>query len=196
MATSAPLLATQRLMNYSVELRNRSASRRGSPIYSANPFTPCRRLYSGGSRDCLRRCLHRGCCLRQIYTGSAATNPTRSESVGCVTKLQHSLNATAWRCCLPCSVRTFTTELAWAGSPRNPTSAMTGWLIVIYHRRTFTGWTGSLMGCEQKTQKDARREARKPARGGVGADMAYFLIANLAAPKFTRSPCSIRAARR
>src|SRR5712691_1906649 len=31
MATSAPLLATQRLMDYSVGLRNRSASRRGSP---------------------------------------------------------------------------------------------------------------------------------------------------------------------
>jgi hypothetical protein len=26
---------------------------------------------------------------------------------------------------------------------------MTGWFIVIYHRRTFTGWTGSLMGCER-----------------------------------------------
>jgi N-6 DNA Methylase len=26
---------------------------------------------------------------------------------------------------------------------------MTGWLIVIYHRRTFTGWTASIMGCEQ-----------------------------------------------
>src|SRR5437867_5489997 len=48
----------------------------------------------------------------------------------------------------PAPARTFTTELAWAGSPRNPTSVMTGWFIVIYHRRTFTGWTGSLMGCE------------------------------------------------
>src|SRR6266542_2996556 len=49
----------------------------------------------------------------------------------------------------PAPARTFTTELAWAGSPQVPTSVMTGWLIVIYHRRTFTGWTGSLMGCEQ-----------------------------------------------
>jgi hypothetical protein len=30
---------------------------------------------------------------------------------------------------------------------------MTGWFIVSDHRRTFTGWTGSLMGCEQKTQR-------------------------------------------
>jgi len=30
---------------------------------------------------------------------------------------------------------------------------MTGWFIVIYHRRTFTGWTGSIMGCEQRTQR-------------------------------------------
>src|SRR6266516_5655328 len=49
----------------------------------------------------------------------------------------------------PAPARTFTTELAWAGLPQVPTSAITGWLIVIYHRRTFTGWTGSLMGCEQ-----------------------------------------------
>ncbi|MGO9203031.1 MAG: hypothetical protein ACLQM8_21135 [Limisphaerales bacterium] len=26
---------------------------------------------------------------------------------------------------------------------------MTGWLIVIYHRRTFTGWTVGLMGCKR-----------------------------------------------
>jgi hypothetical protein len=26
---------------------------------------------------------------------------------------------------------------------------MTGWFVVIYHRRTFTGWTGSIMGCER-----------------------------------------------
>src|SRR5213592_1377076 len=57
----------------------------------------------------------------------------------------------------PALARTFTTELAWAGSPRNPTSVMTGWFIVIYHRRTFTGWTGSLMGCEQR-RKDAKAQ--------------------------------------
>src|SRR6266850_108591 len=52
----------------------------------------------------------------------------------------------------PALARTFTTELSWAGSPRNPTSVMTGWFIVIYHRRTFTGWTGSIMGCERITR--------------------------------------------
>ena len=48
MATSAPLHATRRLMSYSVRLRVQPANRRGSPIYSASPFTPCRRPYSGG----------------------------------------------------------------------------------------------------------------------------------------------------
>src|SRR6266516_7093657 len=48
----------------------------------------------------------------------------------------------------PAPARTFTTELSWAGSPQKPRSVMTGWFIVFYHRRTFTGWTGSLMGCE------------------------------------------------
>ena len=60
MATSAPRSATQRLMCYSARLRAQLASRRGSPICSANPFTPCRRPYPGGPRDCVQRCLHRG----------------------------------------------------------------------------------------------------------------------------------------
>ncbi len=103
MATSAPLSATRRFMDYTVRLRVQPASRRGSPIYSASPFTPCRRPYSGGSSDCPRRFLGRWCCLRHICTGSATTNPTTPDPVGCVTKLQRSLNATAWKCCLPCS---------------------------------------------------------------------------------------------
>ncbi len=72
-------------------------------IYSVSPFTPCRRPYSGGAHDCSRRCLHRGCCLRHIRTGSATTSPTNPDPVGRVTKLQLSLDATAWRCCRPCS---------------------------------------------------------------------------------------------
>ena len=107
MATSAPLSATRRFMDYSVGLRNPSASRRGSPIYSASPFSPCRRPYSGGPRDCIRRCLHRGFCLRHICTGSATTSPTHPEPVGCVTKLQHLLYVTAWRDRSPCSGQDF-----------------------------------------------------------------------------------------
>ena len=103
MATSAPRSATRRLMDYSAKLRDPLASRRGSPIYSASPFTPCRRPYSGGSDNCSRQCLNRRFCLRHICTGSAATLPTTPEPVGCVTKLQLSLNVAAWRCCLPCS---------------------------------------------------------------------------------------------
>jgi hypothetical protein len=37
---------------------------------------------------------------------------------------------------------------AWASFLGGP-EGLTGWLIVIYHRRTFTGWTASIMGCEQ-----------------------------------------------
>ena len=103
MATSAPLPAARRLMNYSARLRDQPASRRGSPLYSANPFTPCRRPYSGGSSGCSRRFLHHWYCLRHIRTGSATTNPTIPEPVGRVTKLQRSLYATACQCRLPCS---------------------------------------------------------------------------------------------
>ena len=103
MATSAPLPATGRLMDYSAKLRDQLASHRGSPIYSASPVSPCRRPYSGGSSDCIRRVLHRWFCLRLIRTGSATTIPTSPERVGRVTKLQRLLYAAAWRYCLPCS---------------------------------------------------------------------------------------------
>ena len=118
------------------------------PNLLCQSFHPCRHPYPGGPSDCTRRCLHRWFCLHHISTGSATTCPTNPERVGRVTKLQPSLNVTAWGLARPALARTFTAELAWAGSPRKPTSAITGWLIVIYHRRTLTGWTGSLMGCE------------------------------------------------
>ena len=102
MATSAPLPATGRLMDYSARLRDQLASHRGSPIYSARPFTPCRRPYSGGSCGGTRRCLCRRCCLRHFRTGSATPCPTTPNPVGRVTKLQRSLYAAAWRCCSPC----------------------------------------------------------------------------------------------
>jgi hypothetical protein len=53
MATSAPLSAAQRIMVYAARLRDQPASPRGSPIYSANPCSPCRRPYSGGPHNCL-----------------------------------------------------------------------------------------------------------------------------------------------
>ena len=102
MATSAPLPAIRRLMDYSVGLRVQPASRRGSPIYSASPFTPCRRPYSGGSRVCTPRCLLRGHrpspSLHRL--GNHVSSRSESSEV-CVTKLQRSLYATARRRCLP-----------------------------------------------------------------------------------------------
>jgi len=103
MATSAPLSAIRRLMDYSARLREQPASPRGSPIYSASPFTPCRRTYSGGSSDCSRRLLDRWYCLRHIRIGSATTTPTNPAPVGRVTKLQRSLYAAAWSAAMPCS---------------------------------------------------------------------------------------------
>jgi hypothetical protein len=102
MATSAPLSATQRIMDYSVELRNLSASHRGSPIYSASPFTPCRRPYSGGSHECTRRCLPREPWPSPSLHWLGNHMPSRSRtSEDCVTKLQRSLYATARWCCSP-----------------------------------------------------------------------------------------------
>ena len=107
MATSAPLSATQRLMAYSARLRDQPASHRGSPTCSANPSTPCRCPYSGGPDHCIRRCLRGRYCLRHLCLGSATTVPTPPGLVGCVTKRQLLLNATAWSGCLPCSGQDF-----------------------------------------------------------------------------------------
>ena len=40
---------------------------------------------------------------------------------------------------------------------------MTVWFIVIYHSRTCIGWTGSLMGCEQRSQ--GKKECWNPGMG-------------------------------
>ena len=102
MATSAPLSATQQLMDYSAGLREQPASLRGSPIYSASPFTPCRRPYSGGSHECAQRCLPRGHWPSPSlhWLGNHMASRSRT-SEDCVTKLQRSLYATARRCCSP-----------------------------------------------------------------------------------------------
>ena len=108
MATSAPLAATRRLMNYSVRLRNLSAGARGSPICSASPFTPCRRPYSGGSHECAQRCLPRGHWPSPSlhWLGNHMASRSRT-SEDCLTKLQRSPYATARRCCSPRSGRGF-----------------------------------------------------------------------------------------
>ena len=130
MATSAPLSATQRLMDYSARLRVRPANRRGSPIYSANPFTPCRHPYPGGPSGCVQRCLHRWFCLRRISTGSTTTNPTTPNQVGSVTRLQRSLHATAWMCCLSCFGQDVYYRAFLGRVAPSPRSVMTGW----FHR--------------------------------------------------------------
>ena len=107
MAISAPLKTSRWLLDYSHPASRPSASLRGSPIYSASPCSPCRRPYSGGPSECIRRCLPHRYCLRRISSGSATTSPTTPNQVGSVTKLQHSLDATAWRCCSPCSGQDF-----------------------------------------------------------------------------------------
>ena len=127
MATSAPLTATQRIMDYSARLRDRLASLRGSPIYSACPYSPCRRPYSGGPSVCIRRCLQRRYCLRHIRSGSTTTCPTNPNRVGRVTKLQHSLNATAWRVCTPCFGQGFYDRACMGGVAPLPTSVITRW---------------------------------------------------------------------
>ena len=108
MATSAPLPATLRFMHYSFGLRVQLASCRGSPIYSASPFLPCRRLHSGSHCECSRRFLphsHRPSPSLQWLGNYLGPLP---DSVGCVSKLiRRSLSATARWVCSPCSGQDF-----------------------------------------------------------------------------------------
>ena len=127
MAISAPLNASGWLMNYPHPASRLGARLRGSPIYSASPCSPCRRPYSGGPSACTRRCLQRWSCLRQIRTGSTTTGPTNPNQVGRVTKLQHSLNATAWRTRSPCCGQDFYDRACMGGVAPLPTSVITRW---------------------------------------------------------------------
>jgi len=127
MAIFAPLNASGWLMNYPHPASRLGASLRGSPIYSASPCSPCRRPYSGGPSACTRRCLQRWSCLRQIRTGSTTTGPTNPNQVGRVTKLQHSLNATAWRTRSPCCGQDFYDRACMGGVAPLPTSVITRW---------------------------------------------------------------------
>ena len=109
MATSAPLPATLRLMHYSFRLRAKLASGRGSPIYSASPFLPCRRLYSGSSCECTRRFLPRRLWPSPPlqWLGSYIVPPFRNWWVVSRSFKQRSLSATARWNCLPCSGQDF-----------------------------------------------------------------------------------------
>src|SRR6266446_8391772 len=93
----------------------------------------------------------------------------------------------------PALARAFTTKLSWAGSPRSPTLVMTEWLIVTYHCRTFTGWTGSLMGCEQRTQSAQSQRITHPLSGFWAFVACGFPLAR--SIFLSGSLCSLRSLR-
>ena len=108
MATSAPLPATLRLMYYSFRLRDQLASGRGSPIYSASPFLPCHRLYSGSSCECTRRFLPRSLWPSPSLQWLGNYMVPLPDPVGSVSKLQTAFAfATARWDCLPRSGQGF-----------------------------------------------------------------------------------------
>ena len=82
-------------------------------------FGPCHRPYPGGLDDFERLFIHHRCCFHPVCTDSATTASSPSGPAGCLTRLQHSLNATARYHRLPCPARAFTSELALPMSPPN-----------------------------------------------------------------------------
>jgi hypothetical protein len=83
------------------------------PNLLPGPVPSCRPPYPGGPDSCLWLCFTIRSGLRHFRTGSASTCPTHvGSSVGRVTRLQGSLNATARRLARPSPTRAFTLELS------------------------------------------------------------------------------------
>ena len=139
------------------------ASHRGSPIYSVSPSDHAVARTPVAPTTAFDDAFAAGSAFAPLSRARQPQFPHQSGSNGvALSKLQHSLYATAWSFARPAPVRTFTTELAWAGSPQSPKSVISRWFIVIFHRRTHTGWTISIMGCEIKC---ARKCSEKQAAG-------------------------------
>jgi len=103
MATSAPLAATPRLMDYSAKLPVSWPAPEGPqftpPVLSPHaavrtPVVPSAVCDDSFADDA---------AFAEFVPARQPQYPTNPERVGRVTKLQHSLYAAAWRRCLPCS---------------------------------------------------------------------------------------------
>src|SRR2546425_196442 len=97
----------------------------------------------------------------------------------------------------PALARAFTTKLSWAGSPQSPTLVMTKWLIVNYHCRTFAGWTDSLMGCEQRTQRTQRNagaleKRRDHLSGGSSLSLKFLALRSLRSMRLLNCRISVQ----
>ena len=127
------------------------ASHRGSPIYSVSPSDHAVARTPVAPTTAFDDAFAAGSAFAPLSRARQPQFPHQSGSNGVAfSKLQHSLYATAWSFARPAPVRTFTTELAWAESPQSPKSVISRWFIVIFHRRTLTGWTNQHYGLRDK----------------------------------------------
>jgi len=144
MASSEPLRPTRRL----IVLRPAGAwGRRGSQLLSACPsfravcITPVDPVVFG----C---CSTTDISLRHYPTGSASTSPDKSRfTSGRVTRLHSSLYAAARKFVRPSPTRAFTVELSSHESPHWNVDYHYSGKQPISRDRTYTNWTGSLVGC-------------------------------------------------
>ena len=164
MASSAPLDPSRRFMYYAAGLRPEVCSglgSRGSPIYSADLFPSCRLPYPDRLNGCTWLFLYRPHCpspsLHRLGICSATIVGSQVISV---TRLQSSLYGTARRVAGPSPTRTFTFELSPPKSPPRDVEYHYAGKSANSRDRTFTGKTSSIMGCEQRPQRD-RKETRK-----------------------------------
>jgi hypothetical protein len=122
MTTSAPLSAARP----AYELFRRAAVMSRQPQRVPNllyqSFMPCRRLYSGGSSNCLRRSLHYWSCLRQERSGSATTSSHHAGPSGACNGAAAFTSCYGLAYCSPCSGQGFYDRacmgLGYPNSPR------------------------------------------------------------------------------
>ena len=123
-------------------------ARRGSPIYSASPLRRAVFHTPVAPAGALNDIFPADSVFAQLQGARQPRYPRQSRSNG---EASRSCNVRLMlrpaRSACPALVRTFTSELSQAGSPPDPASDITSWLIVCYHGRIFPGRTGSLMGC-------------------------------------------------
>ena len=124
-------------------------ARRGSPIYSASPLRRAVFHTPVAPAGALNDIFPADSVFAQLQRARQPRYPRQSRSNGEASRsCSVRLMLRPARSACPALVRTFTSELSQAGSPPEPASDITSWLIVCYHGRIFPGRIGSLMGCD------------------------------------------------
>jgi hypothetical protein len=124
-------------------------------------FDPCHRPYPGGLDDFMRLFIHHRCCFHPTCRDSATAGSNLSDPAGCITRLQHSLHATARTIARPARPGLLLPSLR-CRCHHQTASDMTTRATVNSRGWSSTSRTNSLMGCTHDNTRSVH------AHSGVG----------------------------